>query len=189
MIASNKLIQQLKDELTSQSAQVRDGQRIRQQLQASEDSVAKMEDRIVELTASLSQANAEIKSLSAKLAASRAAETSSKAPGSTTKFRTGGCRAPLTTSDQTLAAQTKEDLYGDLTGLIIRGMARSEDETIYDCIQTGRNGSKCLRREILVNVLRLTNKRNSASFQTWSWRRRRAPQLRPCPVHLSAATR
>ncbi len=42
-------------------------------------------------------------------------------------------------------ALLKEDLYSDLTGLILRGVERGEDSDIYDCIQTGRNGSKCLR--------------------------------------------
>lgn len=40
-------------------------------------------------------------------------------------------------------ALLKEDLYSDLTGLILRGVERSEESDIYDCIQTGRNGSKC----------------------------------------------
>ena len=40
-------------------------------------------------------------------------------------------------------AQKKEDLYSDLTGLIIRGVKRSEsgDEDVFDCLQTGRNGT------------------------------------------------
>jgi hypothetical protein len=38
--------------------------------------------------------------------------------------------------------QMKEELYTDLTGLIVRGVKREEDEDVYDCIQTGRNGSK-----------------------------------------------
>ena len=41
-------------------------------------------------------------------------------------------------------AQLKEDLYSDLTGLILRGVERKDDSDVYDCIQTGRNGSKCL---------------------------------------------
>ena len=40
-------------------------------------------------------------------------------------------------------AQLKEDLYSDLTGLILRGVERKDESDIYDCIQTGRNGSKC----------------------------------------------
>ena len=39
-------------------------------------------------------------------------------------------------------AQMKEDLYADLTGLIVRGVKHEHGEDVYDCIQTGRNGSK-----------------------------------------------
>ena len=39
-------------------------------------------------------------------------------------------------------AQLKEDLYSDLTGLILRGVDMGSEADVYDCIQTGRNGSK-----------------------------------------------
>ena len=39
-------------------------------------------------------------------------------------------------------AQLKEDLYSDLTGLLLRGVEKGAEENVYDCIQTGRNGSK-----------------------------------------------
>ena len=39
-------------------------------------------------------------------------------------------------------AQLKEELYADLTGLLLRGVDRMDDVDVYDCIQTGRNGSK-----------------------------------------------
>jgi hypothetical protein len=41
-------------------------------------------------------------------------------------------------------AQLKEDLYGDMTGLIIRSVKEREADHLYDCIQTGVNGSKYL---------------------------------------------
>ena len=54
-------------------------------------------------------------------------------------------------------AQLKEDLYSDLTGLILRGVERKEESDVYDCIQTGRNGSKypstCKRAEFEVPQL------------------------------------
>ncbi|KAL1838186.1 hypothetical protein VTK73DRAFT_4431 [Phialemonium thermophilum] len=37
--------------------------------------------------------------------------------------------------------QMKEDLYGDLTGLIVRAVKREGGEDVFDCIQTGRNGT------------------------------------------------
>lgn len=36
----------------------------------------------------------------------------------------------------------KEEMYSDLTGLMIHTVKKDENEDIYDCIQTGRNGSK-----------------------------------------------
>jgi hypothetical protein len=46
-------------------------------------------------------------------------------------------------TDAQKEAKMKENLYSDLTGLIIRGVKRKEGEDEYDCIQTGRNGSTC----------------------------------------------
>ena len=56
-------------------------------------------------------------------------------------------------------AQLKEDLYSDLTGLIMRGVERGDESDIYDCIQTGRNGSKYrptfAMRHVLTSALAL----------------------------------
>ncbi|CAI4220228.1 unnamed protein product [Parascedosporium putredinis] len=77
---------------------------------------AKLED----LTAALSDSRAENKSLSTKLAVSRSAEaTLAKVPGSAVKSQ-GQARGTVN-SDIIQAAQMKEDLYSDLTGLIVRG--------------------------------------------------------------------
>lgn len=58
-------------------------------------------------------------------------------------------------SEAAQVAQLKEDLYADLTGLIIRGIKREDEEDIFDCIQTGRNGSKfpMFRHELSVAIL------------------------------------
>lgn len=91
---------------------------------------------------------AENKTLSAKLAANRTAAASvesanSRVPGSAVKPN-GGIRlmGTVEAAQVAQAAQLKEDLYSDLTGLIIRGVKRETEEDIFDCIQTGRNGSK-----------------------------------------------
>ncbi len=92
----------------------------------------------------------ECKTLSTKLAAQRTASTNvqsvdaPRVPGSAVKnnaHRTvmvGSAEA----AKEAQIRQLKEDLYSDLTGLIIRGVKRQEGEDVYDCIQTGRNGSK-----------------------------------------------
>ncbi len=106
------------------------------------------------LSKSLVDAQAEVKSLSAKLAAARAAQTSAqraesvgpKAPGSAVK---GTTQRPTAAGNSEAVKeaqrnQLKEELYRDLTGLVILGVKTTEDEHIYDCIQTGRNGSMYL---------------------------------------------
>lgn len=104
----------------------------------------------------LAEARKEIKTLATRLSASRTVEvphTLKAPPGSALKIGAGvgSAAARAAASAEALqvaqAAQMKEDLYGDLTGLIIRGVKRSEDEDVFDCIQTGRNGSKLLHLE------------------------------------------
>lgn len=105
---------------------------------------------VAKLTLSLSESNAENKTLSTKLAANRNAASSiesaiTKTPGSAMKAN-GGIRmmGSAEAAQQVQAGQLKEDLYGDLTGLIIRSVKRETEEDVYDCIQTGRNGSKSI---------------------------------------------
>jgi len=89
------------------------------------------------------------KILNAKLTANRAAAasiesaTAPKVPGSAMK--SGGAirlMGSVETAQAAQAAQLKENLFSDLTGLIIRNVKREKEEDIFDCIQTGRYGSK-----------------------------------------------
>ncbi|KAK9239810.1 chromosome segregation protein Csm1/Pcs1-domain-containing protein [Lipomyces kononenkoae] len=45
------------------------------------------------------------------------------------------------TGSSATIAQLKEDLFSDLSGLIIRDVRVEQDKTVYDCLQTGRNGA------------------------------------------------
>jgi len=98
-------------------------------------------------TTSLHEAQNEIKSLKAKLEIARAAQASEqKVPGSAAKTapvsRKQDAAAAAGATQETMLLKLKEDLYSDLTGLMIRSVKRIEREDVYDCIQTGRNGSK-----------------------------------------------
>jgi len=100
------------------------------------------------MTITLSEAHSENKTLAAKLAASRttaasAESVNAKIPGSAVKA-SGGIRMMGTAeaAQAAQAAQLKEDLYSDLTGLLIRSVKREAEDDVYDCIQTGRNGSR-----------------------------------------------
>jgi len=92
----------------------------------------------------LSEAQNEIKALTAKLEAARkTVAEAAKAPGSAVKSRDHSSRSQLGGNlDATKQAALKEELYRDLTGLIINSIKRKEGEDEYSCIQTGRNGSK-----------------------------------------------
>lgn len=122
------------------------------QLEASEAKSDSLEKKVAELNSSLSTARAEIKTLSNKLAGARNAEANVKVPGSALKNNAGGNRGGPS-AEVVQMAQAKEDLYGDLTGLIIRGMKHEEDEDVFDCIQTGRNGSEFKAANINTSML------------------------------------
>jgi phage shock protein A len=143
-VAADQLIATLKTQLAAQTELAQEGQRLREQLEASESEADKLQAQVDKVTNSLSEAKTEIKTLNTKLAASRAAEAAAataKVPGSAMKGNTGNNRLLANAEAAVQAAQLKEILFGDLTGLIINGVKQEQDEEVYDCIQTGRNGS------------------------------------------------
>ncbi|KAK0722132.1 chromosome segregation protein Csm1/Pcs1-domain-containing protein [Lasiosphaeria miniovina] len=149
--AADKLIASLKSDLAAQKEVAKEAQRLRRQLEASEAKVSVLQAQITEHGLQLSEARTEIKALNMRLTASRTAEAAAAAknasivPGSAMKGGNGSSRMIMGASEAvqhaTLAAQMKEDLYGDLTGLIVRSVKRDGGEDVYDCIQTGRNGT------------------------------------------------
>jgi DNA repair exonuclease SbcCD ATPase subunit len=124
---TNQLVATLKTELAEQHS-------IAKQLQESEAQVQDLQVTVRDLERALTEARTEAKTLKAKLSASRSGDMT----GAKTSSTVGG-DAPVASSQ---VAQMKEDLYGDLTGLIIRGIKKEGNDDIFDCIQTGRNGSK-----------------------------------------------
>ena len=102
-------------------------------MEQSDSKADSLQQRVDELTRSLSDARAEIKTLSTKLASSRSAEALAKVPGSALKANGPAARAAANQhTEAMLAAQMKEDLYADLTGLLIRGPKRGEKEDVFD---------------------------------------------------------
>ncbi|KAH8681403.1 chromosome segregation protein Csm1/Pcs1-domain-containing protein [Xylariales sp. PMI_506] len=139
---ADQLIETLRAQLAAQVELVKEGERLKQRLVASEDKVAGLQSKVAEITGSLSEAKTEIKSLSTKLTASRAAEAASvKVPNSAMKGNNVNNRLIANAESAVQSAQMKEDLYADFTGLIIRAVKRENDDEVYDCIQTGRNGT------------------------------------------------
>lgn len=156
--AAGKLITELKAEVAAQTKLAKNGQSLQRKLDLSETRCDDLESQVKSVTSALVDAKSEIKSLSTKLSSARNIEAM-KVPGSALK---GGAKNAGHNFDAVKTAQAKEDLYGDLTGLIVRSLQRHGDEDIFDCIQTGRNGSK-LHPQTLEQ--HLTDIFGSAAFQ------------------------
>lgn len=98
------------------------------------------------LTDSLNTAQKENATLNTKLAAARSStQPEAKVPGSAVKARTTGVVLPgsAEAAKDAMLQKQKVEMYCDLTNLVIVGVKKNEDdEDVYDCLQTGRNGSK-----------------------------------------------
>ncbi|ODH13039.1 hypothetical protein ACO22_07663 [Paracoccidioides brasiliensis] len=148
--ASNELIASLKKELAMQTSLAKESRALQKQLQDRDDEVVELGTKIKQMGTSLTSAQNEVKALRMKLAASRTAATNvecvnSLGAGSATKNGGGVLRTLMVGSAEAAQAaqiaQLKEDLYSDLTGLIIRDAKKRESDHLYDCIQTGINGT------------------------------------------------
>ncbi|KAF7872602.1 hypothetical protein EAF04_003520 [Stromatinia cepivora] len=144
---SNELIASLKAHLATQTSLAKETRSLKKTIESQDALVTNLQAQINQLELALSEAQVENKTLSTKLAASRKITASYesanvKVPGSAIKAN-GGMRmiGSQEAAQAAQAAQLKEDLYSDLTGLIIRGVKREAEEDVFDCIQTGRNGT------------------------------------------------
>ncbi|KAF2621401.1 hypothetical protein BU25DRAFT_495823 [Macroventuria anomochaeta] len=97
------------------------------------------------LTDSLNTAQKENTTLNTKLAAARSStQPEAKVPGSAVKARTTGVVLPgsAEAAKDAMLQKQKVEMYCDLTNLVIVGVKKNEDdEDVYDCLQTGRNGT------------------------------------------------
>ncbi|KAI5920232.1 chromosome segregation protein Csm1/Pcs1-domain-containing protein, partial [Camillea tinctor] len=139
---ANQLIATLKAQLSAQTELAKESQRLRKQLEASQNKVDELQEEINEANDNLADAKAEIKTLSTKLSAARSAEMASvKVPGSAIKGSSANNRLAASAEAAMQIAQLKENLFGDLTGLVVCSVKQENDEEVYDCIQTSRNRS------------------------------------------------
>jgi chromosome segregation ATPase len=143
----------LKKELTAQTALGQQSRSLQKKLRDRETEVTGLQTKADDLSSQLSTAHTEIRALQSKLAAARNTTVSTesvgaKGPGSAVKGSANRIAAAGAADAAQMAqlAQLKEDLYSDLTGLIIRGVKKREADYLYDCIQTGTNGSEFLSR-------------------------------------------
>lgn len=192
-VAANELIGSLKKELATQKALAHESRTLEKQLQARDAEVAQAQALATELSNSLSDAQNENKVLQAKVASARTASTTietanSKTPGSAIKGK-GPARTIVVGSAEAAqaaqAAHLKEDLYRDLTGLLVLGVERGSEADLYDCIQTGRNGSKSLFPFTRVCCRKLTTLHPKPCISSWGYPRVRtkATRIQSSSIH------
>jgi len=155
ILAANELISSLKADIGAQGLLVTELASVRKEHVTTVRQTEQLALEKKQLQSLLLEAQNEIKALQVKLSVARAssaaiqsAEAAPKVPGSAVKPSHGITRTLLVGSAEAAKEAQKrvlkEELYGDLTGLILRDVKRKEEEgeDVYDCIQTGRNGSK-----------------------------------------------
>ncbi|KAG9590024.1 hypothetical protein KCU77_g8975, partial [Aureobasidium melanogenum] len=142
---ANDLIASLKKELAeirkSSSATITESAKLQSQVAALTAENDKLKEEHKATTTSLTESQNECKALTAKLEAARKSNAASdKVPGSAVKKIEHG-KSHGASAESVKENALKEELYRDLTGLIITSVKRKDGEDEYSCIQTGRNGT------------------------------------------------
>ncbi|KAI3332659.1 chromosome segregation protein Csm1/Pcs1-domain-containing protein [Ustulina deusta] len=142
--ADKQLIATLKAQLAGETEVAKEAEQLRQQLEDSQKKVEELQEKLDGVHGSLAEAKTEVKTLSTRLAAARSAESANmkKVPGSAMKNTHANNRHVVSAAEAAAQlAQKKENLYGDLTGLLVCGVKRENDDEVFDCVQTGRHGT------------------------------------------------
>ncbi|KAJ6015624.1 hypothetical protein N7540_010215 [Penicillium herquei] len=146
--ASNELVSSLRSELEAQKSLGQQSRGLQKQLKEKDAEIARLQEEAAELRAQHAASQTENKALQTKLAAARntaaSLENTVKVPGSAMKGGPANRAVAAANAEAAQAAQIaqlREDLYSDLTGLIIRDVKSRESDHLYDCIQTGINGT------------------------------------------------
>lgn len=153
------MVASLKAEIDTQRKLGLQTRGLQKQLKDRDDELARLKSSADEAQEQLTSAQSEVKALQTKLAAARntaaSLEGASKVPGSAIKGGAANRANAAATAEAAQAsqlAQLKEDLYSDLTGLIVRDVKNRESDYLYDCIQTGINGSKLLNSLVIEGI-------------------------------------
>ncbi|KAF2278864.1 uncharacterized protein EI97DRAFT_448677 [Westerdykella ornata] len=155
-VAKNQdgVIKALKQQVSDMQSRSTDLSAAKKELAKLQKENSRLEAENKTLTASLDGAQKEIKTLSTKLAAARSsAPTDKVVPGSAVKAaRPTGVVLPgaVEAAKEAQQKQLKLDLYSDLTNLVVLNCKKGEEgEDVFDCLQTGRNGTLHFQLSIL----------------------------------------
>ncbi|KIW05793.1 uncharacterized protein PV09_03003 [Verruconis gallopava] len=139
-----EVIASLKKELAAQKALASESRTVRSRNEALEADNRQLSSETKVLSSTILSLQNDVKALQAKLTAARSnsVEMTKTVPGSAAKGRgPAAIKGTESESERMRIMQKKEDLYSDLTGLMIHNVKSVNEEDIFDCIQTGRNGT------------------------------------------------
>lgn len=132
---------------------------LRKKLAFKETEFSKLQTKVQELSKNLQDQQNESKVMSTKLVQAQAQaqaqgqRNNAQVSGSAVK---PGYRGPLgnpktnTGVDDTWLARVKEDLYADLSGLIIVNAKKEKNLNVFKCVQTGTNGCTLLSHDLIL---------------------------------------
>lgn len=146
--AARAIIAQLKAESAAKDAKLKEFRNLQKTLDEKDAEITRQKEKTAMATDALAISQAENKGLMTKLNAMKNAAANiesvnaAKIPGSAQKPGAVRIMGSAETVQAAQVAQLKLALYSDLTSLIVRSVKREEEEDVFDCIQTGKNGSK-----------------------------------------------
>jgi len=142
-VDSQKLIAALQADLAAQTTLAAESRALAKKLAAKDAENTKLSVKIAELNKAVATAQKDNQMLQAKLTAAEASRV--QVPGSAAKAGRGGVVALAMAGlagDQAWKCQVKEELYRDLTNLVIMTTKKDAETHVFECLQTGTNGSK-----------------------------------------------
>lgn len=137
---AENLIKTLQKDLQKKGELADESKALKQKLAAKDAEIAKLQQKVAELTKSVSTAQKENQVLSAKLTAAQQTK-SQVVPGSAVKNNGIGRGIIPSGGNQDWILAAKEVLYGDLTNLVIMGVKQEAEVKVFECLQTGINGT------------------------------------------------
>lgn len=160
-IDQDAVIKALKQQITEMQSRSAEIATLRKEMARLEKENARLNTDNKKLNDSLVAAQNDNKTLSNKLAAARssAPPEHKNAPGSAVKPRVPGVVLPgaAEAAKEALFQKQKAELYCDLTNMVVLSLKKNEDdEDVYKCLQTGRNGSKFI--ETTLTTLHANNR-------------------------------
>lgn len=141
---AEKVINVLQEDLNRQRLLANESRALKKVIKTKDAEIAKYQGKIAELNKMVQASQKDNQVLMAKLTAAQSKTVPGSAVKGSNAIGRGVLQGPKSGSvavDDSWTARVKEELYGDLTNLIIMGVKKESETRSFDCLQTGTNGT------------------------------------------------